>query len=351
MKIAIIGDTHWGNKNDSPVFYDYFNRCYEWIFETLDKHNVVDVIQVGDMFDRRKFINFKTLYEARETFLQRLNSGFNTYAIVGNHDVFYKNTNKVNSLDLLLGEFKNIKVNSNKPMTVNIAGIDVDMYPWITEDNYSECVEYAATKNNSKVAVGHFEFANFELYKGRLADHGMNHKIFERYDVVFSGHYHTHSVKDNIVYTGIPYELMWSDWSDQKGIVLLDTETLQWEFVPNPISLFTKVYYDDSESVPSTEFLNITGKYVKLVVSRKTNIEAYEKFFDALMRQEPLDLKVVEESVQAAIDDVEDAKLEFDDTPTLMETFVDGLDEIDLEKPVLKNMLRNLYTEANTFKI
>ena len=69
MKLAIITDTHWGARNDSQAFAEYFRRFYEDIFfPTLMERDIRTVVHMGDIVDRRKFINYKTLYQMREIF-------------------------------------------------------------------------------------------------------------------------------------------------------------------------------------------------------------------------------------------------------------------------------------------
>ena len=62
--------------------------------------------------DRRKFVSFKTAKEVRERFIYPLqHMKINFHCIVGNHDIYYKNTNDVNSLkELIDGKYKNIHI-------------------------------------------------------------------------------------------------------------------------------------------------------------------------------------------------------------------------------------------------
>ena len=100
MKIALITDTHWGARGDSLTFLNYFRKFYDNVFfPYLEEHNIKTLIHLGDVVDRRKFINFKILNDLRTNFIERLwKMGVDTHIIIGNHDTFHKNTNELNSL-------------------------------------------------------------------------------------------------------------------------------------------------------------------------------------------------------------------------------------------------------------
>jgi len=72
VKVAIINDTHFGARNDSPVFLDHFISFFEnQFFPYLKDNNIDTVIHLGDFFDRRKFINFNTLNKTRSKVMER----------------------------------------------------------------------------------------------------------------------------------------------------------------------------------------------------------------------------------------------------------------------------------------
>ena len=73
MKIALLNDTHFGARNDSPAFLDYFMRFYNEIFFPYCKeNNIKTLIHLGDVVDRRKFINHQTASIFRKEFFDRL---------------------------------------------------------------------------------------------------------------------------------------------------------------------------------------------------------------------------------------------------------------------------------------
>ena len=94
MKIALLNDTHFGARNDSPAFLDYFMRFYNEIFFPYCKEsNIKTLIHLGDVVDRRKFINHNTAHNFKKVFWDKLDElNIKTYVIIGNHDTYYKLT-------------------------------------------------------------------------------------------------------------------------------------------------------------------------------------------------------------------------------------------------------------------
>ena len=111
MKICILGDTHFGARGDSLDFHKYFERFYDEVFfPYLIENKITDIFQMGDLFDRRKYINFNSLYLCRKYFFEKCEQlNFDVHTLLGNHDVAFKNTLEVNSTGLLLNEYHNIK--------------------------------------------------------------------------------------------------------------------------------------------------------------------------------------------------------------------------------------------------
>ena len=114
MKIALLNDTHFGCRNDSPAFISYQNRFYDELFFPYLIENKIDtLIHLGDVVDRRKFINFNTAHNFQKKFWKRLwDLKIDTHIILGNHDTYYKNTNEVNSIQQLVTTFDGV----NEPL-------------------------------------------------------------------------------------------------------------------------------------------------------------------------------------------------------------------------------------------
>lgn len=348
MKICLLGDTHFGARNDSPAFHKFFAKFYnEVFFPYLEQNNILHIIQLGDVFDRRKYVNFNTLKQCRSYFFDRANRDYTTWALVGNHDTYFKNTNKVNSPELLLAEYNQI-IPIESPITHEFEDTEILFIPWICEDNLNE-VQEKINNTKAQIVIGHFEIDGFEMYKGSVHQGGMSRDIFNKFDVVLSGHFHHKSTYGNIHYVGTPYEMTWSDYGDPKGFHIFDTETRELTFVPNPFTLFHKLHYDDTDKqineVVNIDFSQYNETFVKLIVRNKTNPYCFDMFVDKLEKAGVYNVQVVDDHFHMDSTDDSDIISEAQDTLTILSKYVSQLDD-SVDKPQLDTLLRNLYQEA-----
>ena len=349
-KVALITDQHFGARSDSKAFDDFFQKFYqECFFPEIDRRGIKTVFCLGDTFDRRKYINFTTLQSCREYWFDELaRRNIELVMIVGNHDVAFKNTNNVNSPGLLLSDYDNVTAYSG-PVEYSIDGTSILLMPWICTDNYNECME-AMKVSNSQVLFGHFEIAGFQMYKGHENDEGFNPKIFEKFDLVCSGHFHHRSSNGNINYLGNPYELTWADFEDPRGFHIFDTSERSLEFIQNPFSIFSKVYYDDEKVDPSTvDVSQYTNQHIKLIVVNKKDYYKFDQFIERLYKVNPLELKIIEDLSEFEADAMVDQEMDLEDTVTLLSQYVDSL-ETDADKDRIKTLMKTLYVEAQNYE-
>jgi len=349
MKICILGDTHFGMRGDSLDFHKYIEKFYEnTFFPYLKQNGITTVIQLGDLFDRRKFINFNSLYLCRKYFFDKLrenNIAFIT--LLGNHDVAFKNTLEVNSSQLLLNEYDNITIYDSFG-TVNLDGIDIDIIPWLCDDNQDEIfAQIKSTK--SQICLGHFELDGFEMERGVIHHGGLDRNVLMKYDVVLSGHFHHKSSDGTITYVGTPYEMTWSDYNDPRGFHIFDTATREAEFVQNPYRMFYKLNYDDelehfSEHYRTFDYSVYEGSYVKVVVKNKLNPFLFDVVIDNLYKANAADISVVEDFTEIIANDDELID-QAEDTMTILSKYIDNL-SLNVENDKLKSLMRELYVEA-----
>lgn len=342
MKIAIITDQHFGARKSSKFLHDYFKKFYDNVFfPYLEENNIKTVVDMGDTFDNRRSIDLWALEWAKENYYDRLHQmGVMVHTIVGNHTAYYKNTNSVNSVGLLLKEYDNIKIYSEVE-EVKLDKLKVLFVPWINQEN--EETTFKSIQNTScKCAMGHLELNGFRAHRGHVMEDGMESELFEKFELVFSGHYHTRSNNGKIYYLGNPYEMFWNDVNDTRGFHIFDTETLGFEPINNPYKLFYNIYYDDTpyQTFDTREYV---GKIVKVIVKKKSDTKKFEKFIDKLYSSGIQELKIVE-NFEIHID--EDFEVEeSENTISILNRYIDE-SEIDCDKSIIKGILQKIYSQA-----
>ena len=341
MKIGILTDSHYGAKKGSKHLHDYFELFYKNVFfPTLEEYEIKTVIHMGDVFDSRKSIDYQSLEWSKRVVFDPLKK-YEVHMLVGNHDCYFKDSNHVNSPELLLQDYSNIKTYSS-PTNTKIGGIDMTLIPWICSDNYDETLK-VIQKSNAKIAMGHLELRGFYVNKHLVMDdHGMDSTIFSKFEKVFSGHYHTRSDNGKIFYLGNPYEMYWSDVNDTRGFHIFDTETLIHTPVNNPYKLFYNIYYDDTpyQTFDASKYSN---KIVKVIVRKKSKPKSFEKFIDNLYKIGVQDLKIVENFEIKENDDF--VVEEEENTISVLNRYIDE-SEFNFDKSVIKGIFENLYKQA-----
>jgi hypothetical protein len=309
-------------------------------FPTLEKEGITTVIHMGDAFDNRKSIDFWGLDWTRRVVLDPL-SKYEVHMIVGNHDIFLRNSTEINAPELLLKDYPNIKTYST-PQTTKIGGIDIMMVPWICSENYDETLKQIK-KSKAKIAMGHLELQGFRVNRNLvMEDHGMDAKIFDKFTKVFSGHYHTRSDNGKIFYLGNPYEMFWSDVNDTRGFHIFDTETLEHSPINNPYKLFYNIYYEDTpyQLFDATEYQN---KIVKVIVRKKSKPKDFEKFIDKLYSVGIQELKIIE---NFDIQENEEFEISEDEnTLTILNRYIEE-SEFEFDKNIIKGIFQDLYQQA-----
>ena len=340
MRVAVITDTHYGARKGSTHLHNYFQLFYDNIFfPTLEREKIDTVIHMGDIFDSRKSIDYQSLEWAKQVVFEPLRK-YKVYAITGNHDCYYKNTNHVNSPELLLNDYSNI-LTFSKATEINIDGLDILLLPWINSENYDESLE-AIQNSKSKVAMGHLEINGFKATRGHMMEDGMDTDVFSKFNAVYSGHFHTRSTDGKITYLGNPYEMYWNDVNDTRGFHIFDTDTIIHTPVNNPYKLFYNVYYEDTpyQTFDSTPYEN---KIVKVIVRKKTNPKQFQKFIDKLYATGIQDLKIIE---NFELIEGEDFEMDEDEnTLSLLNRYIDE-SEFHLDKNIIKGIFQDLYRQA-----
>lgn len=352
MKVAILNDTHCGIRNSSEIFLNNAAKFYQEVFfPECEKRGVEQIIHLGDYYDHRKFVNFKALNHNRKHFLNELRArGMKMDIIPGNHDTYYKNTNELNSLKECLGHYMNEIHIIMEPRVMEYGSLKIALLPWICQDNYDKSMEFI-TNCKADWLGAHLELSGFDMMRGVTNVHGMNHKIFEKFELVLTGHFHVGSRRDNVWYLGSQMEFFWSDAGDKKYFHIVDTETREIEKIHNPHTLFEKIVYnDDKVDYNNYDVSHLDNKFVKVAVVNKTDAFVFDRFIDRIQNQDIYELKIAENFSEFVGDNVDGEGLEIEDTAQLVDNYIDNVDT-ELDKDRIKINMRELMTEAQALEI
>lgn len=224
-KIGLFTDLHIGLNQDSDFWHGVALNFGKWCSETFNSKGISDIFICGDVFHNRSDLSLKTIDTAKKFF--DLFKDFHLYIVVGNHDCWKKDQSDINSVTLL-SEWSNITVIDKEPkLLASKNKKTISFIPWATPiENIPK----------SDICIGHFDIQSFYMNGFKLSEKGFkSEELFEKSTLIISGHYHKKQERDykngKIVYLGSPYQHNFGDILDQRGVHILDLDTLNFEFL------------------------------------------------------------------------------------------------------------------------
>lgn len=346
--MIIVGtDFHFGARNDDPVVMqaqlDFFDNVF---FPAIEKHKVTHFLDLGDTWDKRKIHNIRTYNIFRERFFDRLEAmGVETIMLIGNHDVYFKNTNDVNSVSILARDYDNIHVVDGFE-DIKIGNYTFGMMSWINNQNLADAKAFIDS-SKANIVCGHFEAVGFEVLPGIKAEHGIDPKLFDRFEQVWSGHFHIPSQVGNFEYIGNPFDLNWADYNQRKSVMLFDETTGARKFINNPYRLFAKIDYDNSVDILTFDFEQYRNKFVRVAIeSMAVKDNSKMSLFIDKLQQVAYNLDVSETgTIEFSQPDDIDSDTQIDTLGKIVQT-VGAMEVNGLDKGKLTNMLSQLYQDA-----
>ena len=333
-KVLFVGDTHVGVKQDDPWMMNVIRNAIQGAIDYSLENDIKVWLQAGDWYDVRKAITHTTMEFSRELVEMIRDAGIHVHVLVGNHDMHFKNKIHPNAVSELLSSYSNITV-YDKPATLDLDGVQIDMIPWICDSNRGEILDFIKT-SSSEYCMGHFELNGFYFYKG-MKSHGTEPDFLKKYKQVWSGHFHTISEAANVKYIGTPYTITAGDENDPRGVWEFDTETCTLDFLEN-----AKMWHRRLEYPGTFDPKDYEGCAVRLIV---TEIDKDLPKIETALEKYVHELRVVNQ-VEHALVSAEGEEIETKNTLDLMEDHVNSLDEPDDIKKALLKKIKSLWIQA-----
>lgn len=339
-KIVVLGDTHFGARNSNKIVEHWQERFFNEVFwPYVEDNSIKTVIQLGDWFDNRKWINLQTMAFQKRVFVERVQqNNIQVHTIIGNHDIPFRHSLDMSSPVQILGHEPNFTVWDNIGK-ITIDDVTFTMLPWICNENEVDSLETISAGGD--ILVGHLEIAGFNLHGNHKSLEGLPAANFTKWNKVWSGHYHTQSQNGNINYMGTPYQMSWNDYMPKCGFWVFDTHDRSETFINNPLRYFHRIDWNDGYV---GELQHIANSYVKLTVKKKTDFEAFEKFVDQINFHNPYELKIVESFEEFNSDNVAEL-IKLSTTEELISEYIDDV-ATHTDKEKVKLMMHSIYEEA-----
>lgn len=300
MKRLIVTDTHLGLYQDSDRWLDIVLQFFKDIVVYCHKHGIEEIIHLGDFFDNRKSLNTKTQHTAHRIAKSLGVKNIKTRIVVGNHDCYFKNQLHPTSLELL-SRYKHIDI-IDEPKIID----SILLVPWGIEplqEAYKMSVDLGDA--SPKYCLGHFAINGFHMNDSYVCKYGIPSISFKDFDLVLSGHFHTPSKKDNIVYLGAPYGQTFHDVNGVRGFYIFDDGDLQfieYSKAPKFKKIRTDVYKD---------FLDeIEGNVVRLVFDKDYGTTENQQIEDEVLERKPFAYSIDFTKIESEELEIDEAKVE-----------------------------------------
>lgn len=346
--VAIITDIHFDCRGGSQFFLDRYQDFFDnQFFPDLLAKGIKTVICLGDTWENRKSIGVNSLHYAKRMFFDKLQSnGIKLICILGNHDVVYKNTNDVNSMEIVESAYDNVTLVTDTA-TVQVGNYTIDLVSWINNENYQSRLEFI-TKSASNICAGHFEINGFEMTAGHYCETGLGLDLFEKYQATWSGHFHIRSQIGNVQYLGNPFQTNRGDTGSRRGYHIFDGNTGNLTFVKNNYEIYSSIKFNDLIDLTTYDFQQYKNKIVIVdVVSLLDCNTRLLNLFCEKLSSVAYKVEINETVGSVKVTDITDHE-SFKTHTELMAEYVDSTIVSDNEsiKPLLKNILNTLYNEA-----
>lgn len=342
MKFAIITDQHFAVRDSSEYFIEKYSLFYKNIFfPTLKEQGIKLIICLGDTFEDRRKINVNGLQSAREMYFDvALENDIKIITILGNHDVYYKNTNQINSIDILCGAYPNITLVDHD--VIDLDGFKLALCSWINKENYKEKLDFINTCEADCFA-GHLELTGYEMTKGSFCEHGMNPNLFDRFDQTWSGHFHIKNTSNKIKYLGNPFQTNKGDLGYERGFHIFDTETRKLDFILNTYNVYESITYIEDHEYDFDSYKNKVV-FVNISSYLKEDQIKLNEFIDKLNSYAYFSEIIERENVLATFTS-EELKSEYKTTLETITEYIDNSFDKD-DSIYMNNYMNELYNQA-----
>ena len=340
--ILVGTDFHIGMRNSDEIFMLRQLDYLDILLEQMKQRDVKTLLHLGDLFDNRKLLNIRTQSIFMDRFFSKLHdAGIELITLIGNHDIYYRNTNAIHSIALLAKQYDNIHI-IDKPIELELAGKQFMLLPWICKENYDTCID-TIKRCQADILCGHLEVNGALMTKGIYCEHGLSPSLFKHIPEVWSGHFHIPSTTGNIEYIGNPFDMTWADYNTPKGCFFYDGS--QRIRVENPYRMFALLLYDDTTTIDITRHKDQIVRVECELSSIKDQAKLNQILSD--LQAHAYKVELIDTTQHIVSLSIEEQAAELQDTKARIGSIIDAMELDDsLQKDEVKDRILALYDKA-----
>lgn len=267
----MITDTHLGVRNSSTEWLDIMKEYFTDFFIPLLKREKKEgdfLVHVGDVFDSRHSLNLLVMNTGIDIF-EEISKIMPIVIILGNHDIYKKNSNEVNSVKVLKW-IPNIKV-LEEPEVITVLGKKLLFMPWrANHEEEAKCI----SENPADFLFCHTEAQGLKFNRSTTIESGIELEKLKAFRKIYAGHIHFAQKKGNFRMLGCPYPMTRSDINNEKGIWCLDIESEEESYYPNTLSpKFIKILFERVLEMEEDEAKEMfKGNFVDILIDPKWSL-------------------------------------------------------------------------------
>jgi 3',5'-cyclic AMP phosphodiesterase CpdA len=351
-RIIFITDTHFGIRNNSVEWIDIQEKYFfDWFIPKIkEMWRPGDcLVHLGDVYDSRQSLNLRVLNFGVSVFeaLSKIFKKEGIYILCGNHDIYGKETNDVNSL-VSLKWIPSVKI-YQEPASMKMGNKTIFMMPWRKDHDVEG--ELLGKTDPHDYLFCHTDINGMKHNKYANVPHGISYKKLEKFERVYSGHIHYAQNYGKVRMLGSPYQLTRADAENQKHFLVLDLETGEETYHKNDFSPeFIKVPLRTvMEKTPPELEKMFENKFVDITIASKVSQGQLDVITQMIRSQR--DIKYITEAKKGEKEvDSEEVLYNMDGKNfsilDIMEKYVLDMEESESEKEKIKKTLKSLYLKV-----
>lgn len=334
-EFILLSDTHLGRNKCRNIDIDVTEKLFDRVIEKAIERNIKYLIFAGDFFEKWEGINLKLLPTTYKIANQLSQTFEKIYFLIGNHDIYYKNSLYPTSL-MIFSQFSNIEI-IDEITQVN----DYTLVPWIISSQIEQFKENLHNNIFTSNLIGHLEMNGIVINRSGTVSsyYSLNQKDFEKFDRVLSGHFHQPGIYGNIQYIGSPYHTNFND-SGKRGFYIINKEIEFIEFTEAP----KYVIYSSEDNIKEED---IKGNHVRIDFYQNLGTEKIEKRIQEVKEMEPLSIKPKYLFTEEFIQSQSEEEIQLNTNLDIIKDYIDKSEPPEnINKEILKGLAESIYKET-----